>query len=298
METKNYKWTLRRGSQKEFCPCCGQKRFVPYVSTADGVTPADVTKYGRCDRETNCGYHAYPSSDVATPENAKPIERPPFRPIRFDKVAVTTDVRTPLFSWVAGLIGIEKAMDVWTRYKIGKDGKRTIFWQIAADGTIRAGKSIPYLDNGHRDKEDKMPASWLHKNKAYKYVITGKDLEQCFFGEHLLNEQQTVVIVESEKTAAVMSAITTGWVWLASGGSCGLQNPDKNRVLKGREVWLLPDNGQYWKWKTIADANGWNIFDICEKYPIFEGCDILDYIEAGTFNEIIKELKENETKNK
>ena len=97
------------------------------------------------------------------------------------------------------------------------------------------------------------------------------------------------MIVESEKTAAVLSEYARGWVWLASGGSQGLKNADKNKALAGREVWLLPDNGQYWNWKAVADANGWHIFDTMEKAPIFEGCDVLDVLEAGGFGrELIK----------
>ena len=109
------------------------------------------------------------------------------------------------------------------------------------------------------------------------------ELQQCYFGEHLLNEQPTakVVIVESEKTAAVLSQFSNSWVWLASGGSQGLKNPDKNKSLHGREVWLLPDHGQYWNWATVAHENGWQIFDQIEEYPSFPGCDILDLLEAG-----------------
>ena len=59
------------------------------------------------------------------------------------------------------------------------------------------------------------------------------------------------------------------------------KNQDKNKALQGREVWLLPDHGQYWNWATVAHENGWQIFDQIEKNPIFPGCDILDLLEAG-----------------
>ena len=102
-----------------------------------------------------------------------------------------------------------------------------------------------------------------------------------------------VVIVESEKTAAVMSEVSRKWVWLASGGSQGLKNEDKNKALKGRDVWLLPDNGQFWNWAMIAHANGWQCFDTLEKCPIFAGCDVLDLFEAGAFGmELLKHKKQ------
>ena len=281
----NYKWTLRNGGAKMICPNCGQRRFVPYVSTADGKTIAGA-EYGRCDREQHCGYSRYPDKDIKI-DTVKPIEYKEEKPIRFYPSAVVTDTDTPLFEYVCKLVGVCNAIDIWQRYKIGRDGQRTVFWQIADDGTIRAGKSIPYKPNGHRDKTDPYPANWLHKAHAWKGYFDGEKIQQCYFGEHLLRERPNapVVIVESEKTAAVLSQYSKPWTWLASGGSQGLKNEDKNSVLQGRDVWLLPDNGQYWNWKATADRNGWHIFDQLERYPIFDGCDILDWVEAGVLGE-------------
>lgn len=262
-----------------YCPKCGQMRFVPYVLTADGVTMAGA-EYGRCDREQSCGYQKYPS-DVKAKE-VTPIVQEPKEPLRFYPSVVVTDMRTNLFEYVSKLCGVSHACKIWERYKIGCDGNRTVFWQIALDGTVRAGKSIPYLANGHRDKTDKYPANWLHKSKAWRGMYEGEELHQCWFGEHLLKgNEKPVVIVESEKTAAVMSEFSQKFVWLASGGSQGLKSEEKNGVLKGREVWLLPDNGMYWNWAMVANENGWKVFDELEKAPIFEGCDVLDLLEAG-----------------
>lgn len=276
-----YKWTLRKGGKKLTCPQCQQKRFVPYVSTADLKTLAG-NEYGRCDREQSCGYNRYPGKEVSADGIAK-VEIKPKPPLRFYPAAVQTDTRTALFVYVSRLLGVGNALAIWERYKIGRDGSRTLFWQIAKDGTVRAGKSIPYAENGHRIKTDEHPANWLHCLPEWRAYKTGYELQQCYFGEHLLNASpgDKVVIVESEKTAAVLSQVSHGWVWLASGGSQGLKNPDKNKALEGREVWLLPDHGQYWNWATIAHENGWHIFDALEKSPIFEGCDILDMLEAG-----------------
>ena len=122
---------------------------------------------------------------------------------------------------------------------------------------------------------------------------TGEDLQQCYFGEQLLNDRKDapVMIVESEKTAAIMSELSRKYIWLAAGGSQGIKSEDKNKALAGRDVTLLPDHGQYWNWATVANANGWHIFDECEKYPIFDGCDILDYVTAGVWRELLKNSK-------
>lgn len=289
----NYKWILRKGGGKMRCPNCGQMRFVPYVSAKDGQTLAGA-EFGRCDREQNCGYQRYPNGKEAS--NVEPIARKVEPMMVFYPTVLRYDINTNLFTYASKLFGVSRAMLAWQRYCVGKDGSRTVFWQIAKDGTIRAGKSIPYLENGHRDKTDEYPANWLHKCRSWDSYHTRGELKQCFFGEHLLakkgNEQKPVAIVESEKTAILMSEISPSWVWLASGGSQGLKNEEKNRALNGRSVLLTPDNGQYWNWKRTADKNGWECADQIEKYPCFEGCDILDMVEAGMFGQdLLKHLQ-------
>lgn len=291
MALTGYKWQLRKGGRKLTCPSCGQRRFVPYVAAADGQTIAtDETGraiYGRCDREDNCGYNRYPTK--LSDEGITPIERKPEQPLRFYLSAVSTSTATNLFTYAVNLLGMVRALHVWSEYKIGRDGKRTVFWQIAKDGEVRAGKSIPYGTDGHRIKTDRMPANWLHKSKAWDDMHQGTELRQCFFGEHLLAKypDAKVAIVESEKTAALMSGVSrSGIVWLASGGSQGLKNEEKNKALEGRNVILVPDNGQYWAWREIADKYGWEIDDYIEKHPTFEGCDILDLLEAGALGKI------------
>lgn len=287
----SYKWELRKGGRKLICPKCGQRRFVPYASSLDHMTLAGA-EFGRCDREQNCGYQLYPNGKEAP--DVERVEIKHEEPLRFYPAAVRTDIDTNLFKYACNLLGMAHALAIWKRYKIGKDGERTVFWQIAKDGTIRAGKSIPYGVDGHRIKTDKYPANWLHKCKRFDGFHTGKELQQCYFGEHLLNEMSdaSVVIVESEKTAAIMSEFSRSLVWLASGGSQGLKNEEKNKALKGRDVLLIPDHGQYWAWAKIAHENGWDCTDIIEKHPCFSGCDILDMVEAGYLgNDLLKYRK-------
>lgn len=283
-----YKWELLRGGKKYTCPACGQKRFVPYVSTIDHETPADVERFGRCDREQNCGFNQYPSEEP-TP-NVEPRPLPPVDKIVFDQ-SVAAPLRSPLFDHAERLLGIEDARAVWHRYKIGasKDG-RAVFWYIAADGEIRGGKMIKYKQDGHRDKEANPPALWAHAAREYAGRFKGRDLVQPLYGEHLLALQPDapVAIVESEKTAAFFSAFCPRFVWLACGGSQGLKRPERLAVLNGRKVVLFPDNGQFYNWRRVANAYGWNITDIMERAYTFEGCDILDLIDTPEAAELFK----------
>lgn len=253
-------------------------RFVPFVSVATGELAG--AEYGRCDREQNCGYFRYPSG-VSTPAPT-PREIVQEIPVRFAPAAVRTDPCTNLFDYVSRAVGVEEAIQAWETYKIGRDGARTVFWYIALDGSVRAGKSIPYGTDGHRIKTDRMPASWLHKSRNWNGLYSGKKLQLCYFGEHLLaKDDRPVAIVESEKTAVVLSTLVAEWIWLASGGSQMIKNEEKNKVLKGRSVLLVPDQGQYWNWKAVADKYGWEVTPDIERFGEMPGCDILDLIEAG-----------------
>jgi hypothetical protein len=61
-----------------------------------------------------------------------------------------------------------------------------------------------------------------------------------------------VAIVESEKTAIISSVYLPQLIWLACGGSEGL-NIDKCKCLKGRDVVLYPDCGIFDKWDSKAE---------------------------------------------
>lgn len=279
MET--YKYQLRRGGRKEICPNCGKRRFVPYVLTEDNETIVNPD-WGRCDRENSCGYWVKPNGN---PVIQDPKPKKPETPIRiehfvFASAAVTE--KNTLKPYADLLVGKDKANKAFGLYRVGttSDGG-CIFLQVNALGIVRAGKIMHYKD-GHRVK-DGLPVRWLHKEPYYRQFAHGDTLKQCFFGEHLLYQRPDapVAIVESEKTALLMSAIRPEYVWLATGGSCGLQNPEKTKVLDGRDVTLFPDNGMYLKWRQIAMPKGWAVNEEClpANEHVAPGYDILDLYE-------------------
>ena len=67
-----YKYNLEKGSRKHHCPACKQKTFVRFVDD-NGDYAGD--SFGRCDRESKCGYHERPPFETKQP--LQPI-------IRFD----------------------------------------------------------------------------------------------------------------------------------------------------------------------------------------------------------------------
>jgi hypothetical protein len=274
---KTYKWQLRKGSKKEICPNCGQKRFVPYVLASDCVTPAGA-EYGRCDREQSCGYQRYPDGDrmvVAVPQQVQPKEM-----LRYTgELKDTPPIQFHL--WMSEVLTFTDALVAINDYHIDGIDDKVIWWQIDRDGVVRTGKVMKYLADGHRDKSDTFPVTWAHKHRRLKDKFQGEELQQCLFGEHLLTKypEKPVALVESEKTAVILSRIYPDHLWLATGGSQGIKSDERLTPLRGRKVLLIPDNGQYWNWKRIADKYEWLITDALEKDAPFEGADILDIIE-------------------
>jgi len=142
------------------------------------------------------------------------------------------------------------------KYALGATkNKEVIFWQIDITGKVRTGKIMQYNPaTGKRLKHESGAIDWVH-NKLKKSGVLPEDfnLQQCFFGEHLLTlyPDKSVAIVESEKSALIASALIPNMIWLAAGNINGL-SIEKCKVLKHRNVILYPDLGAYEKWKEKA----------------------------------------------
>lgn len=260
-----YKWTLRKGSKKDVCPSCGKKRFVKYVLSSDSKVEAG-SNYGRCDREQECKYHSYPSTQeqmMYTPEPIKPIDY-----INIDLMNRTLkhfELQT-LYNYFATFTD---PIELWTKYNVGtaKNGA-SIFWQVDKNKNIRTGKIMQYLQNGKRNKSDF--GTWVHKQTNNDY-----NLQQCFFGEHLVKGGERIGIVESEKTALYLSIVEPSVLWLASGGLHNIQSY-KFRRLKNCDITLYPDKGCYQIWREKTNAR-YKIDTKLEHSDLPDGIDLMDY---------------------
>lgn len=79
----------------------------------------------------------------------------------------------------------------------------------------------------------------------------GFNLCQCLFGLHLINEdyQKSIAIVESEKTAVMMSIFLPDFIWLATGSKSNFKLLEP---LKKRNCIAFPDKGEFTNWSNKA----------------------------------------------
>lgn len=118
-----------------------------------------------------------------------------------------------------------------------------IFWQIDHEGRVHDGKVMYYLPDCHRNKD--IHPTWVSALLAKRNGNPKGSSSHCLFGLHLLMEEgrskkEDVAIVESEKTAFILSELYPEYIWLATGGLSEVQ-VEKFRPLRGYKVVMFPD---------------------------------------------------------
>lgn len=283
------------------CPSCQQrdKTFSLYIDTETGE-PINPT-VGRCNRESNCGYHYTPKQyfrDNNISFNApKPIAYKPrtitpqpkpvsYIPVEVFKSSLKAHETNYFVKFLISLFGVEVTSQLISLYFIATSKKwngATVFWQIDTQGKVRTGKIMLYSPTtGKRVKEPFNHIDWAHK--AIKQPVN--EFRQCLFGEHLLiDKTKPVAIVESEKTAIIASVYLPQLIWVAVGSLTNL-NANKCSILKGRTVILFPDLNGFDKWsnkaKELSHLATFTVSDILERKATEaerkQGFDLADYL--------------------
>lgn len=163
----------------------------------------------------------------------------------------------------------------------------TVFWQINDKEQIQGGKIMLYdRFTGKRIKEPYNHINWLHK------ALKDPDfnLNQCLFGLHQIiwDTQKTIAIVESEKTAIVMSIFIPDYIWMAT-GSIGNFKFELLEPIKKRNIIAFPDKGAYSDWFNKAThLNTFNfkiaVSDLIEQTDFENGFDLADYYFINSSN--------------
>ena len=153
----------------------------------------------------------------------------------------------------------------------------TVFWQVDENFVLHNGHFMKYKPDGHRMKKENdkdYVTTWLHarmkladpeKTSIPKFDEEKEDKSYCLFGQHLMlaNPNAVINIVESEKTAVVMSIAyghSASRLWMACFGLGNLTN--SNQLLKplieqGRQIVLYPDRDGIEKWQMAARQIGY-----------------------------------------
>ena len=146
----------------------------------------------------------------------------------------------------------------------------TIFWQVDENFILHNGHFMKYKADGHRVKDTELyPTTWLHarmkRAKQNPFNSEKEDASYCLFGQHLMgaNPKAVINIVESEKTAVVMSVAygaSALQIWMACCGLARLTNSNdllRPLIEAGRTIVLYPDRDGVERWQKSAKQIGY-----------------------------------------
>ncbi|MGM0636382.1 MAG: DUF6371 domain-containing protein [Bacteroidota bacterium] len=281
----NFRFILEpyRGRKTRYtCPNCdGKYEFTRYIDVNEQSYLA--SHVGICNNKNKCGYHYAPKQyfeDIKSLPESKVLQRIPlkrkvkskkssdqFNYYSFHSINNYSKYQTQnqFLNYFTKILN-KTEIDKWIKkYHLGTYNRgylkgSIIFWQIDLDMNIRTGKIINY---------DKKTGKRIPKQQNWYHTIHKKGdfyLRQVPFGLHLLkdNKSSKIAIVESEKTACIMSTLMPKFIWLAVGG-CQNLNSNMFSCIKCRDIILFPDAGKYDSWKSkMEELPANNFFEISD----------------------------------
>ena len=310
-----------KGQSTRFtCPKCGRKHsFTRYIDTETNVYIDE--KVGICNRAIKCGYHYTPkqffennpyyNQNSFTPSNTNKEREKKLIPIKqIDKNYLMQTLSKPsnFLTFLIDNFSKDDVERVMLDYFIGgaKDN-RVVFWQIDSNLRIRTGKIMQYnpttcrrvkseerkvksdSTTQHLNNSTFKPLSWVHSELKHQKILPDDwQLTQCLFGEHLLIKypEKSVMLVESEKTAIIMSLYQPSFNWMATGG---LNNLTENKIypIRKQQITAFPDLKCFELWQSKAERINLNTGSKIELSNILEeratkedkelGLDIADF---------------------
>jgi len=270
-----FKYSLAKKG-KAICPNCNKKTFVLYLETETGN---QMHGFGRCDREQNCGFHKKPESNdiVFIPKHIEERKETNYLSLQLVEKHFLNENDCNLVKFLKTRFDNNQIKKVRFDYLLSSIQNNTIFWQIDQLERVRSGKIMEYNpETGKRIKDEngKARINWMHKQPY--------NLKQCLFGLHLTKEDKnkTIAIVESEKSAVIMSIFVPDFLWLATGSKSGFKI-EYLTPIKFRKIIAFPDKGCFKEWfdKALEMNNfGYNITvsDLIENEDCENGLDVTD----------------------
>ncbi len=295
---KIYKYHLDKSSKKFICPKCNKRTFVKYLETeTNNYLNND---FGRCDRETNCGCHNTPKKESNNTFQIKHIApiKPTFHNYNIVSQSLKSYKKNNFVQFLKSMFSEVEVEDAIRKYSIGTSkiwNGATVFWQIDNNQKVRHGKIMLYSSITGKRVKNKEGKAFISSARSVlkldKFV-----LNQCLFGLHLINKTnpKTIAIVESEKTAIIMSIFKPEYIWLSTGSKSGFKY-DMLKPIKDFKIVAFPDNSEYTDWLNKAidlNTHGFKIFvnDWIENNAFKEGVDLADVLidKKNTINSEIQ----------
>ena len=288
-----FKHTLDKSSKKFVCPKCNKRTFVLYIETETGNYLA--VDFGRCDRETECGYFAKPTGEKQTFEF---INIPPPPPTSFHDYNLVFQAgknfkQNNFVHFLKTLFTESEVQEAILKYLIGTSkhwNGAVVFWQIDNFERVHAGKILQYnseIGKRAKDENGKPLINWVHSVLKFQKTISEFNLKQCLFGLHLINERNTkiIAVVESEKTAVIMSIFKPDYIWVATGSKSGFKH-EYLKPIKDYKIIAFPDKSEFYDWHDTAtklNGFGYNIIvnDWLENKDCDAGTDFADLFIIG-----------------
>ena len=312
------------------CFSCGEKGgVIEFLKKHEHLTFPDAIRWlgKKYNIETDMQDFNYtPPPPRPKPEPLKMLVLP-----KYIMAKTLLDVeRSTLVRWIRTGINWDPVQrsridDVLRDYCVGCSRQgMTVFWQMDERGQLRTGKMMRYREDGHRDKSQGYNFDWIHSALARPVIIRdsqgfpmhdddgevitevrNKDLYDedkqemvsCYYGLQLLDHykrkdiDQTICIVESEKTALLM-AIAYGnnckQMWLACGGLENLSREKMKPLIdQHRPILLYPDRDGLDKWRMKAEAIGYDRLTI-DTRPVTEWWQPQDGDKADIADVVIR----------
>ena len=298
----NYKYILDPSTKKYRCKRCNKNTLVKYLNTHTGELMNE--NFGRCDRESKCGFFEKPKGEKLSKHEY--IHKKP-KPTSFHEYSLVSKSgrnfkENNFIQFVKHLFGDIATKEVIKKYLIGTSKKwngATVFWQIDNAQKVRHGKIMLYDVVSGKRKKNQSGKAYISSVRSELKLDSFK-LNQCLFGLHLINETESrsVAIVESEKTAVLMSVFKPDYVWLATGSNSGFKY-EYLKPLRSYTIIGFPDKSEYNSWSDKAielNSLGFNITvsKWLEETNYKEGTDLADVlIEEGHYKNIKPKKKSN-----
>lgn len=224
-----------------------------------------LVKYGGCRDYKEAYRRLVGENGVILDREPRVYQEPPLKYV-YPNIMENTlcEYKDNLFLWLLRHFKKEKVLEVYQRYKVGnkasKWGVITIFWYVDKDGNVCYDKKMLYKEDGHRNKD---------YGGGRKFKVDLGFRGKCYFGEHLIKEDSRVFMVESEKTAIIMSLFDKrkNIVYIATGGVNQLREVKEGWKLlrdydKAGEVWESKGECVKWWEKYEYVQEGWDIGDL------------------------------------